>query len=659
VAASAEAGVDELGGPRPKRLVLPSLLGSVGLFRLSTAETGGLYQLRMGFHGEYSSAEDFLIDGDRNRRLAGGLTLAFSPLKFMEIFTAVLASANRNERVCPKSGNGPCVSEPQRVDPQIIRSFGDLLLGTKLAALVSGPFSAGGELGVRFMSSNQGLAFDGDSTSVWFNGIGTVDFRDSSDLPLRLHANLGYYVDNSQNLQDFSQFRANMLGSKAVSSYAYGIGRSRFRTALAADAPLDRLSPGFALQPFVEYHLEVVTGDADPAFMEFTSPLCKATNKPCSENKDQHWVSLGLRGQWTGGFTLDVGVDIGVKSPGFPYGPALAPFNVIMGLSYPFEFANSPPKVVTKTVTVERVVEKPVAPKEGVIAGKVTNAKGGEPIGGAIIAIVGQSRSRVATDADGSFASKAVAAGTVDVEIQALNFEPQVVKANVIVGQTAEVSAALNPRETKSRVHGRVLDDAGKPVTAATVKITGPDNAELKSDSAGMFSAELQAGAYVARAETAKFPAKEERFDLAAGIDRTLEISFRKGLPGAAPAVAYQNKRLIVRRPISFKMAAGKPTAELLPASQQTLDELADVLAGHPEIKRVRVEAHWDSGPGKPAVDELTKQQAQAVAAYLAKHGVAGDRVQPAGMGANKPRVPNLGPSSRAKNRRVEFYPAN
>jgi hypothetical protein len=36
--------------------MLPSLLGSVGLFRLSTAETGGLYQLRMGFHGEYSNA---------------------------------------------------------------------------------------------------------------------------------------------------------------------------------------------------------------------------------------------------------------------------------------------------------------------------------------------------------------------------------------------------------------------------------------------------------------------------------------------------------------------------------------------------------------------------------------------------------------------------
>jgi hypothetical protein len=38
-------------------------------------------------------------------------------------------------------------------------------------------------------------------------------------------------------------------------------------------------------------------------------------------------VSLGLRGQVTGGFTMDVGVDIGVKSPAFPYGPALAIFN--------------------------------------------------------------------------------------------------------------------------------------------------------------------------------------------------------------------------------------------------------------------------------------------------------------------------------------------
>jgi hypothetical protein len=660
--------VDPVGGP--KRLVLPSLHGPVGLFRMSTAETGGVGQLRMGFHGEYASADSFLINGDRNRRLAGSLALAFSPTKALEVFTAVLASANRNDRVCMEVGGMTrCVSEPQRVDPPIIRSFGDVVLGTKLAAALSDMWSGGAELGLRLYSSNQGLAFDGDSTSLWFSGLGTMDLRQAAALPLRAHVNLGYYVDNSSNLQDYSRFTRQMLGSKAVSTFAYGIGRSRFRSAVGVDAPLEQIGPHVVLQPFLEYHLEVITAEADPAFAEFMPPLCRGSSpsaprdaRPCSDNPDQHWVTLGLRAQVTGGLAIDAGVDLGIRSPGFPYGSALPPFNLVLGVAFPFDLlASARPKVVTRTVTVEKVVEKEPPPKEGFVEGKVVNALGGAPVVGAIVAVVGQSRSRVATDTDGTFATKGLPEGPVDLEIAAPDFEPQIVKANVLIGQTAQVSANLRPLERTSRVHGRVVDDGGKPILAA-VKISGAKDTELTSDASGLFVAELPPGSYLARAEAPPLAPREERFEMVAGVDRTVEITFRKSVlggagPAARPAVTFRNNRLVVRRPVSFRVGAGgKPTTELSPAGQQTLDTLAELLTSQPEIRRVRIEAHWDNGLGRPEADQLTNQQAQKIAAYLTSRGVSADRVQAVGMGANKPRVPNLGPASRAKNRRVEFF---
>jgi OOP family OmpA-OmpF porin len=123
--------------------------------------------------------------------------------------------------------------------------------------------------------------------------------------------------------------------------------------------------------------------------------------------------------------------------------------------------------------------------------------------------------------------------------------------------------------------------------------------------------------------------------------------------------VGFVKNRIVVRRPVSFRMPGGKPTADLTPASQQTLDALADVMSAHPEIKKVRVEAHWDNGLEKPQANELTQQQADAVASYLARKGVPSGRVQAVGMGSNRPRVPNLTPASRSKNRRVEFATVN
>jgi outer membrane protein OmpA-like peptidoglycan-associated protein len=84
------------------------------------------------------------------------------------------------------------------------------------------------------------------------------------------------------------------------------------------------------------------------------------------------------------------------------------------------------------------------------------------------------------------------------------------------------------------------------------------------------------------------------------------------------------------------------------------LDELAALL-NQPGIEKVRIEAHWDSGIDKAKAQALTQQQAEAVARQLGTRGVPPARLEAIGAGSSRPRVPNLGPQSRARNRRVEI----
>ena len=455
-----------------RRLVLPSQKGPVGLYRLTAADAGDVGQVRLALHGEYGSSDDFLVRGSRNRRLAGTLSVGFTPHRFVELFGAILASANQNQRCA--TGEGGCSVENDRADPPTIRAFGDLVFGGKLAAPVLPWLGLGAEAGVRLFAANDGLSLEGDATSAWLNALGSVNLRELSKLPLHVHINLGYYLDNSRNLQDFSQFRASMLPSRLVTTFAYGMGSSRVRSGLGVAAPLLGDGIGVALEPYAEYHVELVTGEPEPAYSAFMPPECDMPMRKCIDNRDQQWLSFGLRAQLRRGFAVSAGVDITLRSVGFPYGPALLPWNLIVGVAQSFDFSG-PPKTVTRTVTLQRTVERPPPPKEGFVHGKVMNAEViGEPIAGAVVSVIGQNRGRVATDIDGSFATKGLPPGPVKLEISAPSFEPQVIEARIAIGKTTEVGASLRPTLPPPRIEGRVSDANNRPLTAGANPHRGP-----------------------------------------------------------------------------------------------------------------------------------------------------------------------------------------
>jgi outer membrane protein OmpA-like peptidoglycan-associated protein len=631
-----------------------SLGGSVGLLRMAAAEVGPVLQFRLGLHGEYFTGSNFLVQSesgnasDRDQRVQGALTFGLTPVDHLEIFGAVLGSANRNRRLCSNDASGQevCVSESNRTDPELIKSFGDLIFGLKLAYGLAPGFSAGGEIGVRLMSSISGISFSGDSTSLWVNALASYDLKPATEnVPLRFHLNVGYYVDNSKNLVDY-QANSTSAFSRYVSQFAYGISSSRFRLALGADAPLHELTEGFSLRPILEYHFEYLTGAKDDVIYNQEHPACETSSGGCKDNKDQHWVTLGVQAQVLHGLTLTVGLDLAMKSPGYPYGPALAPWNVLFGLGYPLDLV---PRIV-RNVPVEKIVTKEVALSEGRVAGRVISATG-VPVEGAIVGVSGRPHSRVVTEADGSFQSVPLSPGPIDLVVLANGFEPYTTKAEIIAGQIANVMLRLTPKPPAARASGRITDESGKGIVAA-VKLAGPQIAEGRSDESGNFAIPVAPGVYAMRIEADQYLSKELQVTVADGREFGRNVTLRSR--PAVPGVTYQDGKFKLRQAVTFKPVGGKPSSDLTAGMPHLLDEVIDVLVNHPEIRQLRVEAHWDSSMAAAKAQALTDAQAKAVAKYLVDEGIAPDRVVSEGMGAKKPIVPNLG-AGKSKNRRVEF----
>jgi lipid-binding SYLF domain-containing protein len=98
---------------------------------------------------------------------------------------------------------------------------------------------------------------------------------------------------------------------------------------------------------------------------------------------------------------------------------------------------------------------------------------------------------------------------------------------------------------------------------------------------------------------------------------------------------------------------AGK--AELTSDSEAALNEALTGLKEHPDWK-IRVEGFTDKQGSKEANLKLSQDRAEAVANWLADHGIDRSRLSARGYGDARPVASNSTPEGRAKNRRVELF---
>jgi outer membrane protein OmpA-like peptidoglycan-associated protein len=75
----------------------------------------------------------------------------------------------------------------------------------------------------------------------------------------------------------------------------------------------------------------------------------------------------------------------------------------------------------------------------------------------------------------------------------------------------------------------------------------------------------------------------------------------------------------------------------------------------HDEILLVQVVGHTSADGARFYNVRLSKERAQSVVSWLAKHGIARNRMRSVGMGPDVPLVEEKTDADREKNRRVEF----
>jgi outer membrane protein OmpA-like peptidoglycan-associated protein len=115
--------------------------------------------------------------------------------------------------------------------------------------------------------------------------------------------------------------------------------------------------------------------------------------------------------------------------------------------------------------------------------------------------------------------------------------------------------------------------------------------------------------------------------------------------------VEVKEDRIDVSETIQFEFSSSRIAAE----SHEVLDELADAITSHPEIRKLRVEGHTDNSGDAPHNLRLSKKRAAAVVKYLVGKGVDANRLVAAGFGQTKPIAKNDTEEGRAQNRRVAF----
>ncbi|HVU53180.1 MAG TPA: OmpA family protein, partial [Polyangia bacterium] len=635
---SAVAPVAEPEAP-PAALIpdsfLPSLMGPIGLYHMSTAEVGPVAHLRLALHFDYFKSSGFLVQGDENSRVDGDFSFGFTPHEYLELFGAMLTSSNRNVR----SAQG----EPPRRDPELIKSFGDLVLGGKTALPVARGQSLGFVLGFRFLSSISELSVSPSSTSLWLGPLYTLDLRQVADVPVRLHASVDFYLDNSHNLINFNDPTISIF-TREVASFAYDIKKSRMRFALGVEVPLEQATAPVPIDLFGEYHAEVVTSSGDFAPFDsagFTNP----------RNRDQQWLTFGVRARVFQGITLDAGMDLRVRSVGYAYGPPLPPYLIRFGLAYPFDIASFiQPKVITKTIE-KPVAVGPAAALEAPITGVVKSSKDGKAIANAIVSVVGRPLSRVGTDPDGAFQTHMLPPGPVVLDVSAPGHEAARVNAAVILSRPTKVEVTLQARVATGNVRGRITDGKGQGLPAS-IRFSGAEAFSAQADAQGNYSAALPVGPYRVTVEMPAMPPKEVPLDIVEGQDKTLDVSMGAGggAPGAPAVPATLNGDVVVPK-TALKFKGTKLDAKM----QASLDGVAALLAEHPEIRVLKVDVYWDNSAG-PKGKAMTDAQAKAIKDYLVKKGVADSRITAEGHGADNPLVPNIGPVNKGKNRRVELH---
>ncbi len=688
---------------RDRRFILHnSWAGPVGGVRAVDAGSGPAQTFRIQLAMDFFGADDYLYPpvadqpGDKNRYTGGALSLSFTPAGFLEIYTAIEAHLNDNDRA----------------EPEVYKALGDTTLGLKAFGKAAPWLVLGGDLRVALRSPIDSVGIDPDATSLGIRGNATADLRETgAGVPIIARLNLDYFLDNSAELAEdlenerMSALDDTLLGDELehrhlvmpVERLAMGINRvDMFSIGLGVEAPL-ALIRDFYVNPIAEWRLGL------PINRQKFSCLVVPTLEEESAGKDNclskvgfeafpHTLTLGARIlPSVKGLALMVAADIGLGSSSV-FVRELAPnrpYSVMFSLGYAYDARPARP-------IVRRVIRAAEMPGGGTrvgtrLRGLVVDAKEQTPIADARIQYNNRDLTDQMTTDQGKFVSCGLEPGEVQVQVSHPQYESAVCVAEIPDrtgadatgggeerdGAGADIAAnpfddesdgstekgegadegsfvslrcALEPRPEVGSLVGRILDMNDAPLPDAHIELDGPVLRSATTDELGDFKVErLPPGKYTVRAEAQAYFIKFTEVEIAVRETATTEI--RLIAKAGKPLVKVIKPEIRLRRQIEFT----RDSAEIDRESEPILAAVTETLLRHTELSLIEVQVHTDDRGGAERNLALSQERADAIQQWLIKAGVPPVRLEAKGYGQSEPLVPNSSSANRARNRRVEF----
>jgi outer membrane protein OmpA-like peptidoglycan-associated protein len=665
--------------------------GSTGLLRIVQASSGAVGTFRMSLAGSYFGSSGFLCNSSTN--CPTSVDGAASAAQEDEV-SQVSMRLGINATLFPFLEAGFALrnlaTSDSRSRPKLLLALGDTALSLKgfIPVHPDQIFQAGGLAELWLLNGSGSVGFAGPGTSFSLKALGTValDNRTNPDdvIPLRFHANVGWYFDNSAKLVEKVESTPPPAGRgetiQRTERFGLDINRvDSFQIGLGAEYIHE------FVRPFVEWTIDVPVNrqkyvcDENVAASHGDQCLAKAQGFSTSPSR----FSLGARVfPWPEhGLSALLAVDVGTGATS-KFIDEVAPeptYNLWFGVGWAVD--TEPPMPIIKEV--EKPVAAPTVQYSPYLAGTVVD-KAGAGVPNATLRFDGRALSGLVTADDGSFKSFALEPGNYTLAISAKGFHDGQCPVNVPTEQEAKAAAAnpaappvegtqaqpsvaadgavsvrceLEALPQLGNVIGQVVDaDTQAVLGGAHVKIrdTRSRELDLSADTTGAFRFQnVPPGRVTLIVDAPGYFTATQEFGIKPLEDTQARMTLNKR--PQQPNVIVTSRELKLRKQVHFQ----HDSAEILPDSSAILEELADVLNTHPEIKSIEVQGHTDNEGNAAYNLKLSESRAQAVVDSLVRLGVDPLRLQAKGYGDTKPLMPNNNEANRAKNRRVQLMVKN
>ncbi|MBK9261863.1 MAG: OmpA family protein [Polyangiaceae bacterium] len=437
----------------------PNTFGSTGLLRTSHAASGAAGTFRVSFLSDFFFTNNFLCDpdlstaagqpitcsrdnkGDSANHVGAFFSVSATPVSFLEAFATIRTYANYNDQGKPK----------------LLQVLGDTTFGLKgFTPKVGNYFSFGAEAHLMLLNGAGAVGPLGASTSAFFRGLITADFRKpgGAGVPLRINVNASYKLDNSGQIvnevetERAKEFRDGRDRQPITRIERYGLGINRvdtFQPAIGIEAPFRYL------QPYAEYSVDVPVnrqgyechtgrisrGDVCLGLADFGAADPQTAGGPGYAGIPSR-VSLGVRvtpfSNAFRGLSGHAGVDIGLSGTSVFIEEVTpqAPWTVYLGLAYAYDgkVAKAAPPPPPPPPPPEKIT---VPAPQTFVRGTVheTN-KPDAVVADAIVTLEGSADPPYATNAAGKFLTRHLEPGSYTFAIKAPGYKPGTCQATVM-----------------------------------------------------------------------------------------------------------------------------------------------------------------------------------------------------------------------------------